>query len=162
MAESFTERWAKKERDCGLTGIASRMVPFGKDLLPDTAAPFLSFERAHDPRLIWQVYGFETDWSPEDRQRLAPYQMMGSDGAGNAICVDERNGTVVLLDHEDGFRTRQFMNSSVGQLAECLLAYMGERSPEAFKSAVLAIDRDAMASGTFWSIEATQIENTEA
>ena len=59
-------------------------------------------------------------------------------------------GAVVLLDHEDRFRTRQFVNSGVSQLAECLLAYVGEQQPERFRSAVRAIDPPALAERSFW------------
>jgi hypothetical protein len=60
----------------------------------------------------------------------------------------------VLLDHEDRFRTRQFVNSGVGQLAECLLAYMGEQDPEQFRASVRGIDPSAMAERSFWWHEA--------
>jgi hypothetical protein len=39
---------------------------------------------------------------------------------------------------------------------------MGERNPQAFQSAVRAVDSDAMANDTFWFIEAGQIANAEA
>ena len=45
-----------------------------------------------------------------------------------------------MLDHEDKFRTRQFMNTSILQLAECLLAYMGESDAVTLREAILAID----------------------
>jgi hypothetical protein len=80
--------------------------------------------------------------------------MIGADGAGNPICLEQSTGTVVLLDHEDHFRTRQFVNSSVRQLAECLLAFMGEQEPERFRSAVRAIDPAALAEQSFWSCAA--------
>ena len=83
--------------------------------------------------------------------------MIGSDGAGNPICVEEGFGVVVLLDHEDRFRSRQFVNSSVGQLADCLLAYMGERQTEQFRAAVLSIDAEALAEGSFWCHEAAGV-----
>ena len=80
--------------------------------------------------------------------------MIGSDGAGNPICVEQGTGAVVLLDHEDRFLTRQFVNSGVSQLAECLLAYMGERDPERFRGVVRAIDPAALAERSFWWHEA--------
>jgi hypothetical protein len=55
-----------------------------------------------------------------------------------------------MLDHEDRFHTRQFVNSSVGQLAECLLTYMGEREPERFRAAVALIDPAALTEQSFW------------
>lgn len=81
-------------------------------------------------------------------------QMIGSDGAGNPLCVEAPSGAVVLLDHEDRFHTRQYVNSGVGQLAECLLAFTGERDPDRFRAAARAIDPPAMAERSFWWQEA--------
>jgi hypothetical protein len=128
------------------------MVECGPDALPAEAAPCLTFERASRP--VWEVFGVPSQWSETERERLAPYRVIGSDGAGNPICVERGTGAVVLLDHEDWFRTRQFMNSSVRQLAECLLAYMGETDQERFRAAVWAIDLPAMDEGAFWWHEA--------
>ena len=80
--------------------------------------------------------------------------MIGSDGAGNPICLESTTGAVVLLDHEDWFRTRQFVNSNVHQLAECLLAYMGEHDPDRFRSALRRVDPAALAEKSFWWHEA--------
>lgn len=150
VAESFAERWDRKERDCGFEAIASTMVVCGSDVLPDSAAPCVSFKEAARSLSVWEVFASPSDWLVVDRVRLAPYRVIGSDGAGNPICVEQVTGAVVLLDHEDWFRTRQFVNSSVGQLAECLLAYMGEQEPERFRSVVQSIDQAALAEGSFW------------
>jgi hypothetical protein len=56
----------------------------------------------------------------------------------------------LVLDHDDKFRSRQFMNSGILQLAECLLAYMGESDAERFSGAVRAIDAPALSEGAFW------------
>jgi len=64
------------------------------------------------------------------------------------------------LDHEDWFGTRQFVNSSVRQLAECLLAYMCENDPARFRSAVQAIDPAALADGSFWWHEANMLQDS--
>ena len=89
--------------------------------------------------------------------------MIGSDGAGNPICIEQGSGAIVLLDHEDLFRTRQFINSGVSHLAECLLAYMGaymgETDADRFRSAVRAIDPPALAEGSFWWHEAGCLES---
>ncbi len=58
-----------------------------------------------------------------------------------------------LLDHEDGFGTRQFVNVSVEQLAECLIAYMGEQQSDRFRSAVEPSTRRRYLDGAFWSHE---------
>src|SRR5690242_7131888 len=125
MSESFADRWSRKEREYGLAQIAAEMVPYGHNALPDSAAPCLTFKQAARPIAIFEVFGCPSDWSPADRARLALFTVIGSDGAGNPICVEQGTGKIMLLDHEDRFRTMKFVNSSVGQLAECLLAYMG-------------------------------------
>jgi hypothetical protein len=160
MSHAFEARWRRKEYECGLEAIASEMVPCGDWMLPRDAAPCLTFDRASRPSLMWEVYGSLSDWSPADRSRLAAYGVIGSDGAGNPVCVEQGSGTVWLLDHEDRFRTRQFVNSGVRQLAECLLAYMGEREPEPFRSAVRSIDVPALAGGSFWWNEAAGLETS--
>ena len=154
MEDSFTDRWNRKWAACGFEDIGTEMVACGTDVLPDAAAPSLSFDRAARPVPIWQVFGIPSHWSAAERERLAPYRMIGSDGAGNPICVESGTGSVVLLDHEDRFRTRQFVNSSTRLLAECLLAYVGEREPERFRAAVRAIDSAALAERSFWWHEA--------
>jgi hypothetical protein len=103
---------------CGFF-IFTKMVACGEHVLPEEAAPGLSFEEAARLLPIYEVYG-DPDWSEADIERLAGYRMIGSDGAGNPICIVQGTGAVVLLDHEDWFRTRQFVNSSVRQLAECV------------------------------------------
>lgn len=75
--------------------------------------------------------------------------MIGSDGAGNPLCADEA-GAVWMLDHEDSFRTREFVNSSVHLLAECLLAAQGENDPARMLAAVTNIDPPAAKNGCFW------------
>src|SRR5262249_37500766 len=102
------------------------------------------------PMPVCDLFGSPSDWSPADRERLAPFRVIGSDGAGNPICLEQPSGSVVLLDHEDRFRTRQFVNSTVRQLAECLLAFMGESDPHRFWSAVQDIDAAALQTGAFW------------
>ena len=154
MIEPFAERWNRKWSACGFEDIGTEMVVCGSDVLPDSAAPCLSFDRAARPAPIWEVFGIPSQWSQAERERLAPYRMIGSDGAGNPLCVEQGIGSVALLDHEDRFRTRQFMNSSVRQLAECMLAYMGERDPEQFRAAVRSIDAAALADQSFWWHEA--------
>ncbi|MDO8330675.1 MAG: SUKH-4 family immunity protein [Fluviicoccus sp.] len=150
MVTSFAERWANKERELGFEGIASQMVQFGSDILPSDAAPCLTFNAAATPLPIHEVFGSPTDWSSAERERFSQSMVIGSDGAGNPFCVEKATESVWLFDHDDRFRTQQFVNCSVGQLAECLLAYMGEDGPDNFQSAVTGIDPKAIIPGTFW------------
>jgi hypothetical protein len=82
-------------------------------------------------------------------------------GAGNPICVDGE-ATIWLLDHEDWFTTRQFVNSGIRELAECLLAYLGERDAGRFRRAVAEIDPRALMEGAFWWHEAAGLEPEDA
>ena len=146
-ANDFHRRWSNTERELGYNAASEEFVqPTGalpaaldddsRSLLeqcglPRDAGPFLSFEdTARMPR-VYEVFSPGT-WTKPEIVRLGEYRMLGSDGAGNALCLHERSGEVWLLDHEDHFRTRQFMNSSVARLAECLLAYMAERDGHKF------------------------------
>ena len=154
---SFEERWAAKERTLGLDDFGAKFVVCGDSVLPSEAAPCLSFGDAESMPAIWEVFGRADDWSEKDKKRLEEYRMLGSDGAGNPICVEKASLEIWLLDHEDHFNTLQFVNSGISQLAECLLAYMGEKEADQFRSAVEEIDPPAIGKGTFWYHEAACI-----
>jgi hypothetical protein len=88
--------------------------------LPRAAAPGMSFEEVGNGlRRITELYDLGDD-APE----FARYRMIGTDGTGNPICIDDDEaGRVVLLDEESGLRNVRFVNSSIPQLAECLWLY---------------------------------------
>lgn len=159
MAASFAERWASREAALGLEEIASPMISFESVVLPASAAPCLSFADAAKPISVYEAFASPEDWSAEDRSRLERFLVIGHDGAGNPICVEVDSGKIVLLDHEDRFRSQQFVNSSVSQLAECLLTYMGEDNSAHFESLVLNIDPNALSEGAFWNQEMKGIES---
>jgi hypothetical protein len=92
--------------------------------LPKKAAPGLTFSETGDglPRL-WEVYS-PGEWTDEEMEPIANYRVIGSAADDRAICIDEaEGGRVVLLNPEDGFAAREFVNSSIPQLASCLLIY---------------------------------------
>jgi hypothetical protein len=124
--------------------------------LPKACGPCLSFEEGHLPRL-WEVFS-PSQWRPEEKVGLEHYLMIGSDGAGNPLCIDERDGRVVLLDHELLFDVRRrdsrtmFVNSGIPEFAQFLLAY--HRSPSgSYWPAFCEIDPPATEKGAFWSYE---------
>jgi len=85
--------------------------------LPDSAAPLLSFTAPKSGELPTVA----DQWNQPEKFRR--YRVIGSDGSGNPIAIDEeRKGEVVYLDHDDKF-ARTFMNTTVRQLAESLLVY---------------------------------------
>jgi hypothetical protein len=150
---AFAVRWAAKERAVGSGLPATPMVTYGSATIPRDAAPFLSFRDAEAPQSVWDLYQLPESRFGEHRERLSRFTVIGSDGAGNPICVRSGSSHVVMLDHEIMFESETFVNSSIEQLAECLLAYLGERDPERFRSAVNAIDAPAIADQTFWWFE---------
>lgn len=90
--------------------------------LPRSCAPFLSFAAVgRGPLPIVQHYGIH-QFAPPDLLRLSSLYVIGSDGAGNPLCLDTAHGgEIVMLDHEDGFHARTFVASSVFTLAQALL-----------------------------------------
>jgi hypothetical protein len=84
--------------------------------------------------------------------------MLGSDGSGNPICVDERDAKIVLLDHELLFDAKALMrrimlvNSGVEHLAESLLLF-NTMAPESSLAAICRIDPPAGEPRTFWFSE---------
>jgi hypothetical protein len=85
--------------------------------LPEDAAPFLSFQEPESGELPTVA----EEWNQPEAFRC--YRLIGTDGSGNPIALDENHqGEVVCLDHENRF-VRILMNKSIRQLAESLLAY---------------------------------------
>jgi hypothetical protein len=111
--------------DPELLGLQSNITNFLTNIgLPDSAAPFLSFEDIERNGLskVYDVWGTRFDYSDEDISRLDNYLVIGADGSGNPLVLDIKNGYEILhLDHEDLFRTVTFVNSNIFSLAEYLL-----------------------------------------
>jgi hypothetical protein len=85
--------------------------------LPRSASPFLNFKAPSDGPLETAAQRWQLS---ADYNR---YHVIGFDGSGNSICIDDATeGQVVYLDLNANSR-RVFMNSSILQLAESLLAY---------------------------------------
>jgi hypothetical protein len=99
--------------------------------------------------------------------------MIGSTGWGDPVCVDEAvQSRVVYLNHDDEFKT-VFVNSSIPQLADCLLtfrefvrrvqqeggenAFLEQRFPDKCWEWVCEefqrIDNRALDEGAFWANE---------
>src|SRR5215204_4808602 len=68
--------------------------------LPKSCAPCLTFDDLTDGlRHLWEVFS-PSQWRQEEKRRLEHYGLIGSDGAGDPICIDERDGRVIILNHE--------------------------------------------------------------
>jgi hypothetical protein len=151
---SFAERWTAKERILGLAELGTEFIDCGEAVLPNAAAPCINFDCASSMPTLWKIFGHLDIRLAKDKKRLEGYLVLGFDGAGNPICVEEVSRAIWLLDHEDQFCTRQFVNSGLTQLAECLLEYMGEMDVVRFQAVVGAIDPPALEAGAFWYHEA--------
>ncbi|MDZ4781334.1 MAG: SUKH-4 family immunity protein [Planctomycetia bacterium] len=118
--------------------------------LPNQASPFLSFGLSPKDMLqrLSDGYGLDASY---DR-----YSMIGHNGSGDMICIDEQNeGSVVYLNHDNNMQV-VFMNSSVTALAECLCilaVFMRSKDATECRDALQRADSSAMRSGTFWPNE---------
>jgi hypothetical protein len=132
--------------------------------LPEEAAPLLTFGVISKKplELASDVFGLPKGFSR--------YYIIGSNGSGDPICIDEANeGAIVLLNHDCKFKS-VFVNTSVMQIAESLLAYrdlvndaIKENGTDAYldwnipiclleqtKSVIQKIDPVALEKETFW------------
>jgi hypothetical protein len=159
---SFENRWLHRQHTCGQDDLGPpSFLKCGDAVLPSEAAPFVSFDKAADQPRLWEVFGPKNSWSATEKKHLDSYRMIGSDGCGNPICVEDRTGVVWMLDHENRFRTIQFVNSNVSLLAECLLACMGEEHSSALIAAIKQLDPPAAAMNTFWDEAARNLGSVE-
>lgn len=145
--------------DPSFPSIAARfLVDVG---LPESCAPFLSFSHvSRGPRSLVAHYGAH-QFRSADATRLAQFYVIGSDGAGNPLCVDvARDGEVVMLDHEDCFRTRTFVASSVMALAEALLLVQ-TTAPAEFTDRLRGIDPRAAEDGAFLPAEVGMLDEDD-
>ena len=122
--KQFIDRWGKDN---------GPLVPFPKESaerlaiseeekeslvqagLPEDAAPFLALRIPTSEELPTLA----EEWAQPTEYRC--YRLIGSDGSGNPIALDENHqGEAVYLDHENRF-ARLLTNNSIRQLAESLL-----------------------------------------
>ena len=145
-AQQFKERWQDRELD--------RLVPFPsaslEDVrvtgevkaflteagLPDDAAPFLSFgppKKGAIPRASETLWHLTPDF--------ACYRVIGPNGAGDPVCIDESaGGRVVYLNHDNYFEPI-LVASSVFALAECLLVFRNFIAQAGGTDSSIATDR---------------------
>lgn len=122
--------------------------------LPRAAAPFLSFEVPETGSLptaaeAWQL-----------TEAYNCYRVIGFNGAGDSICLDENaGGAIVFLNHDQRFE-RVLMNTSVSQLAESLLVFralmQGDGSAELRTwclDEMRKVDEEAWSLTSFWRDE---------
>ena len=133
--------------------------------LPTDAAPALSFGRRGEPCPPLTV-------SHGAPGRYGRFFVLGSDGAGDPLCLDpDADGAVVRVDHDlihhPGPPRVQFVNGDLPRFAACLLAYkravrtviagggdLADGFPPGVSaelwSAVAAADPGAVAAGAYW------------
>lgn len=124
----------------------------GKALLrevgfPEDAAPFLSFGDKQDKALKKLPSAFSFLGSQFDR-----YRLLGRNGSGDFVCIDESDGSIVYLDHDSNMK-RVFINSSLPLFAEslCLMAEaLHSGFTIDFTGALASIDPAAVGEGSMW------------
>ena len=91
--------------------------------LPTSAAPFLSFVGNAQVNKQYSTINFLTDRFNFLEAEFRKYIVIGFYGHGDIIAINTANNFMIeWLDHENYFSPR-FMNSSVSQLANCVLCY---------------------------------------
>jgi len=91
--------------------------------LPTSAAPFLSFVGDARANKQYSTINFLTDRFNFLESEFRKYIVIGFYGHGDIIAINTANNfTIEWLDHENYFSSK-FMNSSVSQLANCMLCY---------------------------------------
>jgi hypothetical protein len=104
------------------TGLSRPTVLFLTDAgLPASGGGGFDFDVPEDAHVSDEA----TDWqvNEEERKRILSVVIIGHDGGGNILCImPKQNNEIQLLDHEDGFLP-QFVNTSLPQLASCLLIH---------------------------------------
>jgi hypothetical protein len=127
----------------------------GKKLLrevgfPEDAAPFLSFAEKPDKVLKKLPSVFSFLGSEFDR-----YRLLGSNGSGDFVCIDDSDGSIVYLNHDSDMK-RVFINSSLSLFAEslCLMAEALQSGCTIdFTGALASIDPAAVGEGSMWPVE---------
>ena len=124
----------------------------GKALLrevgfPEDAAPFLSFSEKQDKALkkLPSVFSFLGS-------EFGRYRLLGSNGSGDFVCIDENDGSIVYLNHDSDMK-RVFINSSLPLFAEslCLMAEAHQSGfTTDFAAALASIDPAAVGEGSMW------------
>lgn len=111
--------------------------------LPADASPFLSF-------------GLSTDRVLMPLDQFPDSVVIGHNGCGDMICIDQQaGGAVVHFDHDNKMQ-RVFMNSSLAQFAECLCLFaefMRTKDAMRFGEQLGLVDPSALATGAFWPHE---------
>lgn len=137
--------------------------------MPDAAAPFLSFEVFEDTQSA------ELSYLYPGAAEYDSFIKLGSDGADLSVCIEKKNGRIFLIDTFENTDS-VFINSSIFQFAESILAYsefigstIEQNGEEAYLDSVtdeeslstLAeslrnIDEKALIGGSFWENELSE------
>ncbi|WP_186579825.1 SUKH-4 family immunity protein [Aquibacillus kalidii] len=171
--EEFVDRWDVikngplnkfKEQDIMATDFSDDVKKFlSIGGLPETPPPYLEFT---SPQLRPITHLFDIS------NKFQKYWFLGSTGSGDPICITEKEENIVFLNNGDNYE-EIFVNSSLNQFAECILAYTsmidkaievnGEDAfidndiPESLinwlKDELERIDNKCMQTGFFWSTE---------
>lgn len=121
------EYWANKKEPVNTYNLSQlenvRLVKETTDFLincglPNSCAPFLSFEKHNEKQIPTPNEVFNIDFD-----LLNDFLMVGSNGSGDPVCIDLNNDNNIVYLNHDNFFESVFINSSVYQLAVCIIKY---------------------------------------
>lgn len=130
----------KEAKQFLVTGIPEDAVSYTLDLFPPL-------------KRVYEIFAPE-EWDDSDKLAVENYYVLGEDGGGNPVCIHEVDGDIWLLDHEDFFQSRKFINSSLRQFLEfsllSLRVWVGEMNSSDLLEPMKATDLKAMSPEHTW------------
>lgn len=125
LPEEFVEQWDANKDGALIKFHAQDLIRinFSEDVknfltiggLPVSPAPYLEFTSSQSLlRPLTTVFTVPV--------ALQKYWYLGSTSSGNPICITEKKENIVFLNHGDTYN-EGFINTSISQFAESLLAY---------------------------------------
>ncbi|MRN57383.1 SUKH-4 family immunity protein [Paenibacillus monticola] len=175
-AKEFLGKW--KKETYGLVDFDEKVIELfslsreTKDFLikagfPESSPPFLTFESSTKGGGVRLTEKYE-----DAEEEYSKFIYVGFTGNGDPICIDEENDEVLYFDNEND-NEEIFINSSISQLAESMIAYVDfiekikdvngkkaflERNATKDLLSWIAnrlekIDSDSLIQGSFWEEE---------
>jgi hypothetical protein len=128
---------------------------------PEVAEPGLDFTDLSD-----KLFTHSQLYTKDDFPALDEYLVIGSTSEGNPICMDINNGSIVYIDHDNGFEA-VFINSSLVQFSHALALYqvttrdtsaLTASGVKSLEERIYSVDGAGLEENSFWRNELVKLE----
>ena len=132
---------------------------------PEAAEPGLDFTDLSD-----KLFTHSQLYTKDDFPALDEYLVIGSTSEGNPICIDTKSGSIVYIDHDNGFEA-VLINSSLVRFSHALALYqvaVRKESPvtmanlRSLEERMQRADAAGLEENTFWRTELEKLEREVA